>query len=90
MVVEEFILGVDGNWKFWESARSGSLRVKTKWHSRVGSQTLVFVFDKSKTRQTPDSYEIPLVHTELHNAPLSSTPRFFKLQRSIHIHHISI
>jgi hypothetical protein len=63
MVVEEFILGVDGNWKIWESAWSGSLQVKTKWHSREGSQTLVFVVDKWKTRQTPDSYEIPLVHT---------------------------
>lgn len=38
MVVEEFIFGVDGNWKIWESAWLGSLQVKTKWHSREGFQ----------------------------------------------------
>jgi hypothetical protein len=50
MVVEDFV-----------SSRSGNLQIKIKLHQREDSRTLVFVADKWKTRQTPDSNKIPLV-----------------------------
>jgi hypothetical protein len=50
MVVEDFV-----------SSRSENLQIKIKLHQREDSRTLVFVADKWKTRQTPDSYKIPLV-----------------------------
>jgi hypothetical protein len=50
MVLEDFV-----------SSRSGNLQIKMKLRQREDSRTLVFVADKWKTRQTPDSYKIPLV-----------------------------